>query len=228
MVRRPSQPARAALAAVERSGGRGVAGDLGLLGLSALLFALSFPSFVSRWGWFPLAFVCVAPIFPVIHRASWPRVLAYGPLYGFVSYALFNFWLAVWHPLGIAVVPAIYAGHFFLLFPVLKLIDGRFPRHGWLLQAVAWIGYEYVKTLGYLGYPYGILGYSQYLFIPLIQVASLAGVWALSALVVFPSVLLGNALRDGIAGAGPFLRARVPAIALYLARVRRKRSSTGS
>ena len=133
MVRRPAQAAPAPGA---RSGGRGVAGELGLLGLSALLFALSFPSFVSRWGWFPLAFVCIAPLFPVIHRASWPRVVAYGPLYGFVSYALFNFWLAVWHPLGIAVVPAIYAGHFFLLFPVLKLIDDRFPRHGWLLQAV--------------------------------------------------------------------------------------------
>ncbi len=194
-----------------------VAGELGLLGLSSVLFALSFPSLLSRWGWFPLAFVCVAPVFPVIHRASWPRVLAYGPLYGFVSYALFNFWLAVWHPLGLAVVPSIYAGHFLLLFPILKLIDSRFPRHGWVLQAVAWLGYEYVKTLGYLGYPYGILGYSQYLFLPLIQVASLAGVWVVSLLVVFPSALLGNAFRDGAAGAAPFLKARVPAMVVYAA-----------
>ncbi len=159
----------------------------------------------------------VAPVFVVVHRASWARVFAYGPLYGFVSYALFDFWLATWHPLGLVVVPLIYAAHFFVLFPVLKLVDSRFPRWGWLLQIVAWIGYEYVKTLGYLGYPYGILGYSQYLFIPLIQVASLAGVWAVSLLVVFPSALLGNAVRDGLSGAAPFLRARLPAIAVYAA-----------
>ncbi len=194
---------------------RVVGGEMALLGLSALLFALSFPSFVSRWGWFPLGYVCVAPVFAVVHRAGWSRVVAYGPLYGFVSYALLNFWLATWHPLGLVVVPTIYAAHFLLLFPILKLIDGRFPRHGWLLQAAAWIGYEYVKTLGYLGYPYGILGYSQYLFIPLIQVASLAGVWLISAIVVFPSALLGNAVRDGLAGAARFLRSRLPAIAVY-------------
>jgi apolipoprotein N-acyltransferase len=209
--------ARPAARAVETRRPHPVLTEIGLLGLSALLFALSFPSFLSKWGWFPLAFVSVAPVFAVVHRASWRRLFAYGPLYGFASYALFDFWLAVWHPLGLVVVPVIYAAYFLVLFPVLKLIDSRFPRWGWLLQLVAWIGYEYVKTLGYLGYPYGILGYSQYLFIPLIQVASLAGVWAVSALVVFPSALLGNAVRDGLAAAPSFLRARRPAIAVYVA-----------
>ena len=195
----------------------GVIAEVALLCLSALLFALSFPSFASRWGWSPLAFLSVAPVFAVVHRASWPRVFAYGAFYGFLSYALFDFWLAFWHPLGLLVVPTIYAAHFLVLFPILKLVDRRFPRWGYLLQLVAWIGYEYVKTLGYLGYPYGILGYSQYLFLPLIQVASLAGVWAVSVLVVFPCVLLGNAIRDGLANAVAFLRERLPAIAVYAA-----------
>ena len=195
--------------------GRQITGELGLLGISALLFALSFPSFLSKWGWGPLAYVSIAPVFAVVHRASWPRTFGWGALYGFGSYALLNFWLATWHPLGLLVVPTIYAGHLVLLFPILKLIDGRFPRWGWLLQGVAWIGYEYVKTLGYLGYPYGILGYSQYLFVPLIQVASLAGVWAVSVLVLFPSLLLGNAIRDGVAAAGHFLKRRLPAVAVY-------------
>jgi hypothetical protein len=31
--------------------------DLALIALGALLFALSFPSFLSNWGWFPLAYV---------------------------------------------------------------------------------------------------------------------------------------------------------------------------
>jgi apolipoprotein N-acyltransferase len=194
---------------------RHVLPEIALLGVSALLFALAFPSFASRWGWFPLAFVCIAPVFAVVHRASWPRIFAYGPLYGFLSYALLNSWLASWHPLGLAVVPTIYAGHFFLLFPILKLIDERFQRHGYLLQLLAWIGYEYVKTLGYLGYPYGILGYSQYLFLPLIQVASIGGVWAVSLLVAFPSVVLGNAARDGLRGAPAYLKERVPVVAVY-------------
>ena len=45
--------------------------ELALLALAALLFALSFPSFLSRWGWFPLAYVALVPVFLVIHRAGW-------------------------------------------------------------------------------------------------------------------------------------------------------------
>jgi apolipoprotein N-acyltransferase len=65
--------------------------DLGLLALSSLLFALSFPSFLSDWGWFPLAFISLVPLFVVVHRARWPAIPFYGIFFGYLSYALFNF-----------------------------------------------------------------------------------------------------------------------------------------
>jgi apolipoprotein N-acyltransferase len=50
------------------------------------------------------------------------------------------------------------------------------------------------------------MGYSQYLFLPLVRIAAATGVWGVSALVVFPSVFLGNSLRDGPRNALVFLR----------------------
>jgi apolipoprotein N-acyltransferase len=38
-----------------------------------------------------------------------------------------------------------------------------------------------------LGYPYGISGYSQWNLLPVVQIASVTGVWGVSALVLFPS-----------------------------------------
>jgi apolipoprotein N-acyltransferase len=168
------------------------------------------------WGWFPLAYVAFLPLFLLVQRATLPRLLIYGPLYGLLSYSLFNSWLITWHPLAIFVVPVIYAAHFLVLLPVLWLIDRQFPKWGYLLQAIAWIGYEYIKTRGYLGYPYGIIGYSQVLFVPLIQVAELAGVWIVSLIVIFPSVFLAGALRTGWAGLMGFLRRHRYAGAGYL------------
>jgi apolipoprotein N-acyltransferase len=80
-----------------------------------------------------------------------------------------------------------------LLFPLLKLALILFPQKGYFLQWLLWLAYEYLRTLGFLGFPYGITGYSQWQYPTLIGIASIFGVWGVSALVLFPSVYLGAA-----------------------------------
>lgn len=193
-----------------------VLSNLGMLLLGAFAFALSFPSFISQWGWAPLAYISLVPLFIVVHRSNWASIWAYGLFYGFVTYSLFNFWLLNFHPLAIFIVPVIYAAYFCILFPLLKLADSLFPRYGYLLQLAMWIGYEYLRLQGYLGYAYGIIGYSQYSFVPLIQLADITGVWGVSLLVAFPSLLIGNALKHGTDRAVRFLREQRAAIVLYI------------
>jgi apolipoprotein N-acyltransferase len=180
--------------------------ELALLAGSALLFALSFPSFLSRWGWFPLAFVALAPVFWVVHRAGWGRAALYGAFYGYLSYALYNYWLGSFHPLTLLIVPPIYAAYLLAVFPLLKAADSLYPRYGFIVQSLIWVAYEFLKVQGFLAYSYGIVGYSQYLFLPLARLAGLTGVWGVSLLVVLPSAWLGNALRSGFAGLARFFR----------------------
>ncbi len=195
-----------------------VLADLGLLAASAVLFSLSFPSFLSNQGWFPLGFVCLVPLFIVVHRASWAAAPFYGIFFGYISYALFNYWLGRFHPLTLVVVPPIYAGYFLVVLPALKLADALFPRYGFLLQSALWVCYEYfLKSNGFLAYSYGNLGYSQWPFLPFIQIASVVGVWGVSLLVVFPSALLGSALKDGTAALARGWRTFVLPAAAYLA-----------
>ena len=177
---------------------RTTAGEVALLLLSALLFALAHPSLVSEWGLGPLAFIAIAPLFLVLRRAGWLQVVLYGALYGYVSYAAYNYWLATFHPLAIIIVPVVYMGYLVVLFPLLKLADHLFPRYGYLVQVLLWVGYELVKSLGFLGYSYGTMGYTQYRWIDLIQIAGLTGVWGVSLLVVAASALLARLLAEAI------------------------------
>lgn len=183
----------------------GVLLEIGLLILSAFLFAFSFPSMISDRGFFPLGFFALFPIFIVIHRSGWVRIFLYGLFFGFLHYALFNFWLLKFHPLAIFIVPIIYALYGLILFPVLKIADTLSPKYGYIFQAVIWVGYEYLKSKGFLGYTYGTIGYTQYPFLPLIRISSIFGVWGVSLLVLFPSAFLGNALRDGMRRGGEFV-----------------------
>ena len=177
-----------------------------LLVLSSVLFSLAFPSVVSTWGIAPIAFISIIPVFIVVHTSSWKVIVPYGAFYGAITYALFNYWLYAFHPLTIIIVPLIYATYFIILFPVLKFADKLFPRYGYLVQALCWVAYEYLRTKGFVGYSYGIIGYSMSTIKPFIQIASVTGVWGVSFLVILPSAYLGNALKNGINGFNDFFR----------------------
>ncbi len=171
--------------------------DLFLLTLSSVLFAFSFPSFIISSGIPFLAFISLVPVFIVVQRMSYIQAPFYGLFFGILSYAIFNYWLASFHPLTIFIIPLLYAFYYFILFPLMKLAVKLFPGKNWILLAVIWTAYEYLRTKGFLGYSYGVIGYSQYLVTPLVRFSSLTGVWGVSFLVVLPSSFLGYLLSKG-------------------------------
>ena len=169
--------------------------DLGLVCAAVVLFALSFPNVIAKGGIGTLGFFALVPIVVLVHRSNWASVWLYGFITGLLSYAVFNYWLLIFHPLAIFIVPAIYATYYLMLFPCLKLAETLFPKYGYFVQTVIWLGYEYLRTKGFLGYSYGIIGYTQHSFLPLIQLASVTGVWGVSAFVALPSFYIGNAVK---------------------------------
>jgi len=168
--------------------------NLALTALSVLLFAGSFPNLLIEHGFPFFAWIAYAPIFLLLYRVSLGASIFWGALYGYTAYTLFNYWLTAFHPLAGLIVNGIYLAYNAALFFCLKLAVIWFPRRGYLVQWVIWLAYEYLRTKGFLGYSYGITGYSQWRMIPLIQIANIFGVWGVSALVVFSSAWLGAVL----------------------------------
>ncbi|WP_304225119.1 apolipoprotein N-acyltransferase [Gracilinema caldarium] len=155
--------------------------------LASVLFALSFPNLFVTNGISLLAWVAYVPVFIAISRIGLGASIFWGALYGYTAYGLFNYWLSVFHPLAGVIVGCIYLTYFAILFPLLKLAERLFPKKYYIVQWLLWLSYEFLRTKGFLGYAYGITGYSQWQVLPLIQISALFGVWAVSALVVFPS-----------------------------------------
>lgn len=180
----------------EQATGRGkrLVLDLLLLSATAFVFTLSFPSFIDDGGWWPLAYVALAPAIYVVNRSSVKRSIWYGLFCGMLTYMLHNYWIGSFHVLATLIVPGIYGIYYVVLFPVLAFVGRRFGRYGYLAQAVAWISYEYLRTLGFLGYAYGIIGYTQYHHPALVRLSSLTGIWGISLLVIIPSLLIAQAV----------------------------------
>ncbi len=170
--------------------------DLLFLTLAALLFTLAHPNPVFTRGAGGLAYFILLPVSWVLSRSSLRLNLFYGAYFGWLSYALFNHWLAVFDPLAWIIVPLFFMLYHMILFPILSLVLRW--KSGWSvwLAAFVWVAYEYLRHYGYLGYSYGILGYTQYEFLPWIQSAEWAGVWIVSFLTVVPAFWLNRLFLD--------------------------------
>jgi len=107
--------------------------------IASALFALSFPNPVLSNGVPILAWIAFIPVFWLTRRIGLGAAVFWGALYGYVAYALFNYWLGVFHPLAGVIVYAIYMVYFAVLFPLLKLATMLFPRRGYLVQWLLWI-----------------------------------------------------------------------------------------
>jgi apolipoprotein N-acyltransferase len=169
---------------------------LGLVIAASFLFAASFPNIIFKNGIPILAWFAYIPVLILIPKYSIISCAGWGAVFGLFSYSLFNYWLGAFHPLAGTIVNSIYLVYMAIVFVFFKLADILFPKKAYLVQWLIFLAYEYLRTLGFLGYTYGITGYSQWRVIPLIQIASITGVWGVSALVTFPSFWLAAAIKN--------------------------------
>ena len=164
--------------------------------LGAVLFALSHPNYLNLNGFPIFAYIALIPFFLLLKRTKLKFSFLWGAFSGALSYFIFNFWIIFFHPLAIYIIIAKYCILYSVLFFVLKIIDSYFSRYSFIFQTIAWVAFEYLNTLGFLGYSYGIMGYTQWNFPILIRVSSIFGVWGISFLLVFFSACSASFLFE--------------------------------
>ena len=77
---------------------------------------------------------------------------------------------------------ALYFGLFGFLY---RFIRERVSIPYIILIPIVWVAIECFRSIGFWGFPAGVLGYSQYQNIYLIQIADIVGVLGISFLLVF-------------------------------------------
>jgi apolipoprotein N-acyltransferase len=89
--------------------------------------------------------------------------------------------------LALAAYLALYPAFFAL---ILQRLVARFGRRGILLAPAVWVATEFGRGYLFTGFPWVSLGYSQATVLPVAQLASVCGVWGLSALVALVNAAL--------------------------------------
>jgi apolipoprotein N-acyltransferase len=184
-------------------------GQFGLAGLTGILSPFCFPDF--NFGW--LAWVALVPL----HLAlEWPsdtpsgsmeprRALWLGWLAGFLAFAGIMSWVVTaMHQYGkmplLASYPvmwllAAYLGLYVGLYAAgFAWVMKRLPAAAALGAPCLWVTLELIRGHFLSGLPWMLLGYSQYQWLPIIQIADITGVYGVSFLIVLVNVALAELL----------------------------------
>ncbi len=172
--------------------------------LSGLLLTLSFP----RYGHPAIGWIALVPLLVALfeHRIGeltfrGDRAFRLGFVAGLGYFGGTVYWTGTtvrqfgglsW-PVAVIVASLLVA--YLALFPglfslALEWIAWRLGRRAIFLAPAVWVTTELGRTYFWSGFPWLLLGYSQTTALPVAQVASLVGVFGLSALVTFVSAVL--------------------------------------
>ena len=171
-------------------------GALPLCLVSALLYALSLPSFARLQGLGLLGYVCLVPLLLVIRYAPGRWSIFYGTVFGVVQTMLVNYWLGTFSLVSLQVITILYLLLYAVFMTVVTAASKRYPRFGFILVPLLWVIFDYLRSKGFTGYPWGMLGTGQYKNIPLIQTAAVGGIWAVTLIVLLVNGCLCLAITE--------------------------------
>ncbi|MDD5291823.1 MAG: apolipoprotein N-acyltransferase, partial [Candidatus Omnitrophica bacterium] len=112
---------------------------------------------------------------------------------GFIFFILILYWLAHITLVGLilfCLYLALYFGFFGYFFTGFKIRHARTDIYLIIFLSCVWVILEYLRSNLLSGFPWAILGYSQYQNIKIIQFADIAGGFGLSFLVIFVNLCL--------------------------------------
>ncbi len=164
--------------------------------LSAISFSIALPNEIFPYGNAPLGFVALSPLFvALILSPSLKFSSLLGILFGAISSALTNYWLMFFQQFSIWTLGGVILGYTLynaILAPIITGSSRYNPQHRIFVITIVWTIYEYLKSSGFLGYPWGLIAYPVNRILPLIQFVDITGVWGVSFLMALSNATIAE------------------------------------
>ncbi|MCX5723907.1 MAG: apolipoprotein N-acyltransferase [Nitrospirae bacterium] len=178
-----------------------LARSLVLAGASGLFLPLSFPNYDLGL----LAWIALVPLHWALDGKTKTQAFWIGWLSGTIAFTGLMAWVVTTMntygkvPLvisyGIMLLLTIYLGLYVAVYAAGAVwFRTLIPRYGLFAVPCLWVSLELIRTYALSGMPWGLLGYSQYRQIEIIQIADHMGVYGVSFLIVLVNVALAELL----------------------------------
>jgi apolipoprotein N-acyltransferase len=174
-----------------------------LAACSGILLAVAFPTLDLHY----LAWIALLPLFFALRGQSVRNGFWLGGIAGTVYFAGTVHWVtnSVHFYGGIPIVPAslitLLLCAYLALYPAVfgaaaVHIRKKHPSLFFVAAPALWTMLELARTYVFSGFPWSLLGYSQYLALPVVQIADITGVYGISFLIVLMNAALAEFIMN--------------------------------
>src|SRR3989338_993178 len=179
--------------------------------LSAILLILAFPNF----NFWLLAWFGFVPLFFAIENKSKFKAFLLFYLTGIIFWSGIIYWL-VHVTLPGLILLVLYLALYFGFFGFVVSAYLRPTTYYLLFIPSVWVLLEYVRAHLFTGFPWVLLGYSQYLNLPFIQIADITGAWGVSFLVMLVNVTIYTAISRKLSAVSKKQKYILPVLILFI------------
>ena len=169
--------------------------------ISAILLSLAFPPL----NFFPISFIALVPLNIIIYKSD---KLRYYVISASIFVLVFFGYLLMWVTAFmlketeaivsfLTLFTILFLIIFLFYFPAMLLsgfLSKKLPEFRFITVALVFTFMEYMRNVGYLGFPWGIIGYSQWNFSLFLQSADIFGVLGISFFVYFCNSVIAHYL----------------------------------
>lgn len=173
--------------------------------LTALLMFISFPSYdvaVLKYS-FIMAWIFLVPLMVYIRGRELKDVMFTAFVTGLLGNYLTYGWIGNFgakEPGGYFVIvffliPSLSA-FFTIKFVTSEFLSRRFPALRVFIYPSVWIIVDYIESIGFLAFPWPYIGYSQYIFKPLVQLAAVTGILGINFIMIMFNICVAEFIAD--------------------------------
>ncbi|WP_300370232.1 apolipoprotein N-acyltransferase [Brachyspira sp.] len=169
--------------------------------ISAILLSLAFPPL----NLFPMSFIAFVPLNIIIYKADKIRYYVIASsifvlmFFGYLLMWVTSFMLKETEAIVsfLTLFTILFLIVFLFYFPAMLLsgfLSKKLPEFRFIAVPLVFTFMEYMRNVGYLGFPWGIVGYSQWNFSLFIQSADIWGVLGISFFIYFSNSIISHYL----------------------------------
>ena len=169
---------------------------IALAAFGGALSALALPNELFLYGSPAIGLIALVPLYLAMRRSrSYGAAALAAAVFGMLAHGLSSYWLWFFKDFRfwtLGTTTLAYALLYALAGLYLRLAARDGGRLAPLAFALVWTSWEHLKSIGFLGYPWGLIAYSWNSVLPFIQLSAVTGVPGLSFLIAYANGALGN------------------------------------
>ncbi|PKL37281.1 MAG: apolipoprotein N-acyltransferase [Spirochaetae bacterium HGW-Spirochaetae-1] len=175
--------------------------------LTAPLMYLSFPTYdVWILKAFPLiAWFCMVPLFVYVRGREKKDIYLSSFITGLVANFLSYEWIGNFAGdqtggytiIVIFLIPTLSV-FFALKIFIAEMLSREFEKVRFIIYPLIWVLIDWVQSIGYIAFPWTNIGQSQYTFLPMVQMSSVAGILGVNFLIIITGYSISQVVYDRV------------------------------